>query len=87
MNRLARLGLVCGLLLLPTARAADIAISDSNSSGGPVATLWIMTKTTFGYDSRYLRYPDMASCQQALAQQQEPATPGTERWCAATPAR
>lgn len=76
-------GIACCLAL-----QIPVALADVTVEAGPGASptiLWISTKTTYGYDTRYLKYPDKADCLAALQQETARVTADTEIWCAAAP--
>lgn len=90
MNRLmlssAGFGIACCLALqMPIALAADTTVTAGANTSGTPTTLWISTKTQYGYDTRYLKYPDKADCLAALQQEKGRASAETEIWCAAAP--
>lgn len=90
MNHLMRthagLPIACWLALqAPNALAADITVTAGASTSGTPTTLWISTKTQYGYDTRYLKYPDKADCLEALQQEKARVSAETEVWCAAAP--
>lgn len=89
MNRLmhfsAGFGIACCLALPTPAISADITVAAETGTRDTPTTLWISTKTTYGYDNRYLKYPNKADCLEALQQEKARVTAETEVWCAAAP--
>lgn len=78
-------GIACCLALqIPTA-LADVTVEAGPGTGSTPTTLWISTKTTYGYDNRYLKYPDKADCLAAMQEEKARASAETEIWCAVAP--
>ena len=45
------------------------------------STLWISTKTQFGYNTTFIRFPSLESCQASLIERKKKLIPDTEIWC------
>jgi hypothetical protein len=45
------------------------------------ATLWISTKTQFGYNTTFIRFPSLETCQAELNSRTKILSPNTEIWC------
>jgi len=45
------------------------------------AMLWISTKTQFGYNTTFIRFPSLETCQAELNSRTKEISPNTEIWC------
>lgn len=83
MNRLlVGCSMLCCLALQPVSASAN---GEPEADGNPPVILWIATKTTYGYDNRFLKYPSMSACNEAMTEEKSRASADTELWCAAAP--
>lgn len=59
-----------------SAPAAEVA-----TAAEPKAILWIVTKSEFGYNNRFIEYANLAGCEKAWQAERAKASADAQVWC------